>query len=200
MVYSCSLGWTEREIDCSQFSCRLNGIDLSPTHADMELGYLLITTALPSQHQWNCWVCAWERGRNIWPWAKSLEVGKNLFFWTSQDNTSQEGTPGSNSWTSLFSKVLWPNPESSCWKGRAAFCGSCLYLGIRRDWVVSNWTLWNVIHTWLILSMELLRLLALDSASGFACGLAGSAGASTVICRYHRKCSWHFWKVQDWQL
>lgn len=62
VLYSCSLGWAEREIDCSQFSSRLNCIDLSPIHADEELCYLLITTAIPSRHQLNGWVCAWECG------------------------------------------------------------------------------------------------------------------------------------------
>lgn len=69
VLYSCSLRRAEREIDCSQFSCRLNCIDLSPIHADEELCYLLITTAIPSWHQWDG--CTGV-GEFIGPWGDAL--------------------------------------------------------------------------------------------------------------------------------
>lgn len=69
VLYSCSLRQAEREIDCSQFSCRLNCIDLSPIHADEELCYLLITTAIPSWHQWDG--CTGV-GEFIGPWGDAL--------------------------------------------------------------------------------------------------------------------------------
>ena len=123
VLYSCSLGLAEREIDCSQFSSRLNCIDLFPIHADVELCYLLITMAIPSQHQWSGWKC----GGTVRPWGKTLEVCRCFVF----------------------------------------FCSG-----------FSPWIL--------LLAMSV--------------GLQDFASTSTVTCCHHRKCSCHFWKVQDWQL
>lgn len=90
VLYSYSLGWAEREIDCSQFSSRLNCIDLSPIHADEELCYLLITTAIPPQHQLNGCVCG-ECGGS---WGEYL--GGMWGFWHDfwQGSPSERATQG----------------------------------------------------------------------------------------------------------
>lgn len=107
VLYSCSLGRAEREIDCSQFSSRLNCIDLSPIHADMELCYLLITMAIPSRHQWNGWVCAWK-------WGGSYGVKESLWgcvgifpVRTTQDRRTGAGWLMRNPGDKVFVYLQW---------------------------------------------------------------------------------------------
>lgn len=74
VLYSCSLGWAEREIDCSQFSSRLNYIDLSlflQTGALLPFNYHGYPFSASLE-----WLGVWDI---IWPWEKFLDVSRDFF-------------------------------------------------------------------------------------------------------------------------
>lgn len=117
---------------------------LVPSSCRLELCYLLITVAIPSQHHWNGWVCAWECGGIIWPWEKSLHVFRDFFpEWSGPyeigglvlvgQESWREGVPGTEVFP-LFTVTL---------SGRVSVTGNALFsmvvIGIFKSGSLEKW-------------------------------------------------------------